>query len=112
MLPPSATRTSCSFTQADLTPRKVWAARSTPILTASSKLVSDVALISVTRATEPAMSYLPESRRYGGPFPTLRVEPYPFTAAGRRPLPGRRAGAQAAGARRRLVRTHPASLDR
>jgi len=44
-----------------LTPRSVLVARSSPTLIASSKLVSDVALISVTRATVPAM--MPSSCR-------------------------------------------------
>src|SRR5215210_6551431 len=41
-----------SLTQALSTLRKVWVARLTAMLTASSKLSSDVALISVTRATD------------------------------------------------------------
>src|SRR5687768_16182335 len=50
---PSRTSTDCSLTQADVTPRNVALARSRPTFTASSKPVSDVALISVTRATVP-----------------------------------------------------------
>ena len=41
-----------SLTHADWTLRSVWLARSTPTQMASSKLLSDIALISLTRATE------------------------------------------------------------
>src|SRR5690606_34827888 len=52
-LPPS-TRTCCSLIQALRTLRSVSAARAMPWLMASSKLFPDVALISVTRATDMA----------------------------------------------------------
>src|SRR5829696_7355803 len=48
---PSSIRTFWSLTHAPSTPLRVWVARVTASLTASSKLVSDVALNSVTRAT-------------------------------------------------------------
>src|SRR5215204_2419568 len=48
---PFSINTFWSLTQALSTFRKVWVARWTAMLTASSKLSSDVALISVTRAT-------------------------------------------------------------
>src|SRR5512144_1773836 len=47
----SWTRTCCSFTHAERISRRVCAARSSPTLIASSKLASDSAVISVTRAT-------------------------------------------------------------
>src|SRR5512144_817880 len=46
----SWTRICCSFTQAERISRKVCAARSSPTLIAASKLASDSAVISVTRA--------------------------------------------------------------
>src|SRR5664279_627108 len=46
-----STWTSCSFTHAPVTPRRVCDARSTATLMASSELLSESALISVTRAT-------------------------------------------------------------
>src|SRR6185503_3996138 len=49
---PSFTSTLCSFTQAEVTLRRVVPARATPTRSASSKLLSERALISVTRATE------------------------------------------------------------
>src|SRR5215208_1878931 len=60
---PFSINTFWSLTQALSTLRKVWVARWTAMLTASSKLSSDVALISVTRATdiEEAPFFLPLS---------------------------------------------------
>src|SRR6188474_485112 len=49
---PSLTSTLCSFTQAEVTLRRVLLARLTPTRRASSKLLSERALISVTRATD------------------------------------------------------------
>lgn len=49
---PSVTLTCCSLIQAALTLRRVWLARLMPVFTASSKLFGEVALISVTRATD------------------------------------------------------------
>src|SRR5215203_3824241 len=60
---PFSISTFWSLTQALSTFRKVWVARWTAMLTASSKLWSDVALSSVTRATdiEEAPFFLPLS---------------------------------------------------
>src|SRR5918994_5394617 len=79
-MPLSPSSTSCSLIQADLTPRSVWVARSIPTLTASSKLESDVALISVTRATDPAMAVPPL-------LSTSMRSPYPFSGRTITPLP-------------------------
>src|SRR5690242_20247457 len=53
-----STVTSCSLIHAPLTFRRVFVARSIPCWIASSKLFSDVALISVTRATDIALNLL------------------------------------------------------
>src|SRR5687768_15484114 len=49
---PSWSLTCCSLIQAEVTPRRVLVARSSPCRMASSKLCSEVAEISVTRATD------------------------------------------------------------
>src|SRR5687767_3164986 len=70
MIVPSLTSTRWSFTHADVMLRRVRAARSMPTLMASSKDLSDVALISVMRAT------FPMGRRLGRPAqPTMTSMP-------------------------------------
>src|ERR671914_848092 len=56
----------CSLIQAPFTLRSVFDARATPCLMASSKLVSDVALISVMRATDMSLSLPFRARRSPG----------------------------------------------
>ena len=66
-LRPSSTSTFCSLTRAAVTPRRVCEARSTPSRIASSKLVSDLAEISVTRCDPPSpLSFVPSWCRTRG----------------------------------------------
>src|SRR5690606_3035982 len=55
---PSVTSTVCSLIHAPETLRNVWLARSTPVRTASSKLVVERALMVVMRAIEPMVVLL------------------------------------------------------